>query len=72
MQYKDNIYKLDFDNVTKVFNVNDQRQRKTFESMSTIMEGYKACNYKTDTQFLNTNTKQIIHVRVHNKKEKKN
>lgn len=41
--------------------------RKKLESMYIVFHGHKACNFKTDTQFLNINTKQLIHAyKYHN------
>lgn len=62
---------FDFENVQNIFRVDDHVTRKSFESMAISMEGYRACNFKSDTQYLNTFTKQIIHsFNFHKRKSK--
>lgn len=41
--------------------------RKKMESMYIVLQGHKACNFKTDTQYLNVNSKQLIYAfKYHN------
>lgn len=60
-------HKFDFDNVKALHQENFAPKRKALESLYICKEGYKACNFKIDTQFINTQTKQMIHSYAHNK-----
>lgn len=62
---------FDFDGVRILFHVDNQKTRKSFESLAITMEGYNSCNFKTDTQYLNIFTKQLIHsYKFHSNKSK--
>lgn len=62
-------HEFDFDKTKKLMFENDRQKRKAYESMYIVREGYYACNFKTDTQFVNLNNKQIIH--AHNYQKRK-
>lgn len=60
-------HQFDFDNVKVLHKEDNTYRRKALESLYICKEGYWACNFKTDTQFINTQTKQIVHSYNYNK-----
>lgn len=54
-------HKFDFDHVKTLHGENNAPRRKALESPYICKQGNSACNFKIDTQFINTQTKQVIH-----------
>lgn len=57
-----NKHHFDYDNFEIVHYSNQYRRRKALESMYIYMEGDNSINYKIDTTYMHSNTKQLLDV----------
>lgn len=58
-------HKFDYDNIKILHKETITQKRKALESLYIYKQGALACNFKTDTQFINSQTKQIIQSYTH-------
>ena len=53
-------HEFDFNNTISLHKENDKTKRLALETLYIYKEGFKACNFQRDTQFLNLHTKQAV------------
>lgn len=58
---------FDFDNTKILHQENLAPKRKALESMYITQDIFNTCNFKSDTQYMHLNTKQLIHAYNHSK-----